>query len=95
MSATPGKVLVNGVTEIAGEKVFVLSLIQGRNPEWVGQTFFARYDEKAAWLSCLRPALGESRFFFEKELERLLTRRYIKALGLQLEPGVSLLESSR
>src|SRR5690606_34132713 len=30
MSASPGKVEVQGVTEIAGEKVFVLRFIQGR-----------------------------------------------------------------
>jgi len=29
----------------------------------------------------------------QKELERLLTRRYIKALGLQSQPGVALLEA--
>jgi len=32
MSASPGKVEIQGVTEIAGEKVFVLRFIQGRNP---------------------------------------------------------------
>ena len=50
MSAGPGKVEVSGVTEINGEKVFVLRFIQARNPEWVQRPFFAKYDETATWL---------------------------------------------
>jgi hypothetical protein len=42
MSATPGKVCVDGVAEVAGEKVFALHLIQARDPELVGKPFFAR-----------------------------------------------------
>lgn len=67
MSAFPGKVRVAGVTEVAGEKVFVLEFIQARNPEWVGRPFFARFDAEAHWLNQLRPAFGRERFFFEKE----------------------------
>lgn len=69
MSCTPGKVHVLGVEEIAGEKVFVLKFLQARNPEWTGRVFFAKYDEKAAWMDDLRPAFGEDRFFFEPELD--------------------------
>ena len=47
-----------------GEKAFVLQFIQGRNPEWVNKTFFAKYDERATWLDELRPLSGE-KFFFE------------------------------
>ena len=64
MSATPGKVCVDGVAEIAGQKVFVLHLIQARDPELVGRPFFARYDPKAVWLTDLRPAFAD-RFPFE------------------------------
>jgi KamA family protein len=64
MSATPGKVQVLGVSQINGEKVFVLQFLQGRNPQWVMQPFFAKYDSKATWLDDLRPAFG-SKFFFE------------------------------
>lgn len=64
MSATPGKVCVDGVTEIAGHKVFVLHLIQARDPDLVGRPFFARYDPKAVWLTDLRPAFAD-RFPFE------------------------------
>jgi len=59
MSAHVGKVLVQGVANIAGRKVFVLSLIQARDPERVGQVFFARYDPRATWLTDLRPAFGQ------------------------------------
>ncbi len=74
MSATPGKVLVDGVARVHGEKVFVLKLLQARNPDWVGRPFFARYDAKAIWLDDLRPAFGERAFFFEKNLEPVAPR---------------------
>lgn len=73
MSATPGKVLVDGITTLAGEKVFSLLLIQGRDPSWVRRPFFARFDPEATWLDDLRPAFGEREFFFEpvmREMER-------------------------
>jgi KamA family protein len=65
MSATPGKVCIDGVAEIAGEKVFVLHMIQARDATLVGKPFFAAYDENAAWLSDLKPALGATKFPFE------------------------------
>ncbi len=71
MSAEPGKIQVSGVTQINGEKVFVLNFLQGRNPDWVMRPFFARYDENAMWISDLEPAF-EDRFFFEEELEKIL-----------------------
>ena len=67
MSAGPGKVEIQGVAEIAGEQVFVLRFIQGRNPEWVQRPFFARFDPTATWLDALKPAFGEDRFFYEAE----------------------------
>jgi KamA family protein len=69
MSATPGKVLVNGVTEVEGQRVFVLSFIQGRNPDWVGRPFFAHFDPEATWLFDLEPALGTTGFFFDDTTE--------------------------
>ena len=65
MSANPGKVEIQGVSEVAGEKVFVLRFVQARDPEWVQRPFFAKYDPEATWLDQLRPAFGEDRFFFE------------------------------
>ena len=67
MSAGPGKVEVQGVTEVNGEKVFVLRFIQGRNADWVQRPFFAKFDPNATWLDHLRPAGGEPQFFFEPE----------------------------
>ncbi|HRG00523.1 MAG TPA: lysine 2,3-aminomutase [Bacteroidia bacterium] len=71
MSCTPGKVQVLGISEIKGEKIFVLRMLQGRNPDWVAKPFFAKYDEKAIWMDELKPAFGEEKFFFEDELEWL------------------------
>jgi hypothetical protein len=65
MSAMPGKVVVDGITQVAGEKVFVLKFLQGRDPKWVNRVFFAKYDPRATWLSDLQPAFGGERFFFE------------------------------
>ncbi|MFF4412276.1 KamA family radical SAM protein [Streptosporangium sp. NPDC001559] len=76
MSATPGKVCVDGVAEVEGRKVFVLHLIQARDPGLVGKPFFAEYDPEAVWLTDLRPAFAD-RFPFEPSLaERVpLARR--------------------
>jgi KamA family protein len=71
MSATPGKVLIDGVTELHGEELFVLKFLQARDPSWVGRPFFARYDPKATWLDDLRPPLGETGFFFDASMRAL------------------------
>ncbi len=71
MSAGPGKVEIQGVTEINTEKVFVLRFIQGRNPDWVQRPFFAKYDPDATWLDQLKPAFGEDKFFFQEEYEAM------------------------
>ena len=71
MSATPGKVLVDGINEVNGEKVFILKFLQGRAPSWVGKTFFAKYDPQAMWLDHLKPAFGEKEFFFEEGLREI------------------------
>ncbi|MCY1056646.1 lysine 2,3-aminomutase [Nannocystis sp. SCPEA4] len=82
MSATPGKVLLDGVTELDNRKYFVLRMLQGRNPEWVGRLFFAEYDPDAAWLSELRPAFGALEFFYSDELAELRRRRAGVRLGV-------------
>ena len=68
MSANPGKVVVDGVADIAGERVFVLRLLQARDPEWTGRPFFARWDPTATWFDDLQPAFGDKEFFFEPDL---------------------------
>jgi len=75
MSATPGKVAVEGIATINGEKVFVLNFLQGRNPEWVKRPFFAKYDEKSNWLDQLTPAFGNDSFFYEDELNEILEKK--------------------
>ncbi len=64
MSANPGKIQILGVTEINGEKQYALNFLQGRNPKWVGQPFFAKYNDKAIWLNDLEPAFTD-KFMFE------------------------------
>jgi hypothetical protein len=71
---------VDGITEVAGEKVFVLHMIQARDPNLVGKPFFARFDPAAAWLSDLEPAFAP-RFPFESghdELPGLWTRELLE-----------------
>ena len=72
MSALPGKVSVEGITEIRGEKVFVLTMLQARNPKWAKRPFFAKFDEKATWMSDLRPAFGKDKFFYQDELNQMI-----------------------
>jgi L-lysine 2,3-aminomutase len=67
MSATPGKVVIRGISEVQGSKLFVLQFLQARDPEWVGRPFFAELDPNATWLDDLTPAFGADRFFFEED----------------------------
>lgn len=67
MSAAPGKVVLDGVAEVRGERVLCLRFLQARNPAWVGRPFFARHDPEAAWLWDLRPAGDEAEFFFARD----------------------------
>ncbi|MDA3927595.1 MAG: lysine 2,3-aminomutase [Prolixibacteraceae bacterium] len=76
MSSDPGKVHVIGITEINGEKAFVLRFIQARNPEWVNKVFFAKYNADAMWLNDLEPAFGEKEFFFIKELNTMKSSQH-------------------
>ncbi len=69
MSCWPGKVRVVGTATIKGERVFVLEFLQGRNPDWVGKPFFAKFDPEATWFDELKPAFGEEKFFFEEDIE--------------------------
>jgi hypothetical protein len=50
-----------------------LQLLQGRESEWVGVPFFAKYDENAIWLDDLEPAFDE-KFFFEDDLKAKYTK---------------------
>ena len=72
MSALPGKVSIEGISNVNGQKVFVLTLLQARNPEWVKRPFFAKYNENATWLTDLRPAFGKDKFFYQDELNQMI-----------------------
>ncbi len=72
MSSLPGKVAIEGITEIRGEKVFVLTLLQARNPEWCKRPFFAKYNPEISWYTELMPAFGENKFFFQDEMNEIL-----------------------
>jgi KamA family protein len=64
MSASPGKVCIDGTATIAGEKVFVCRFLQARDPGRVGEPFFARFTEEATWYDQLQPASFETRPWF-------------------------------
>jgi KamA family protein len=70
MSCTPGKVEVTGVEEIFGHKAFVLRFLQCRDANWIGRTFFAKYDEKAVWYDDLEPLPGMELPWNEKGLPK-------------------------
>jgi L-lysine 2,3-aminomutase len=62
MSAFPGKVLVDGVATIRGEKVFALQLLQARDARYTRRPFYAKFDPSATWFDQLVPAFGERSF---------------------------------
>ena len=70
MSCTPGKVEVTGVEEIMGHKAFVLRFLQCRDENWIGRTFFAKFDENAVWFDDLEPLPGMSLPWDENGLPR-------------------------
>ncbi len=67
MSTYYGKVCIDGVAVVHGERVFALRFLRARNPAWNNRPFFARFDARARWLSDLKPAFGSERFFFEAQ----------------------------
>lgn len=86
MSCTPGKVQILGVKEIdingTVEKVFVLQMLQGRNPDWVHRPFFAKYDPNASWMDDLKPAFKD-KFFFEEEMEELKEELVLETVDIE------------
>lgn len=73
MSTSPGKILIDGYTEIGGKRAMVLKFLQGRNPRWVNKPFLAEDNPQAIWLDDLTP-FGKKRFFFEEEMDRLIAQ---------------------
>jgi L-lysine 2,3-aminomutase len=82
MSALPGKVVIQGVVELNGQKVLALSFLQARDATWCHRPFFAEYNSAAAWLNDLRPAFGEREFFYEQPLKMLFERQQKRPICL-------------
>ena len=72
MSCSPGKISIVGREIVAGEDVFILKFLQGRNPDWTDRVFFSKFSETATWIDQLVPAFGEKKFFFEDELAKII-----------------------
>lgn len=68
MSTNVGKIRILGVIERNGEKHFALDFLQGREADWVGRPFFARYNPTAVWIDDLQPVPEEPHFFYEEDL---------------------------
>lgn len=66
MSATPGKVVVDGVAHLPEGKALALRFLQARNSELVGKPFFAKYDPNAQWWDELSPLGCADEVFFKK-----------------------------
>jgi L-lysine 2,3-aminomutase len=69
MSATPGKVVIDGVVDLDGGPAFALRMLQARRPELVGRPFFAAFDPHAQWWDELRPYGTSDREFFGANVE--------------------------
>jgi L-lysine 2,3-aminomutase len=69
MSATPGKVVIDGVVDLDGGLAFALRMLQARRPELVGRPFFAAFDPHAQWWDELRPYGTSDREFFGANVE--------------------------
>jgi len=90
MSTQNGKVLIDGVVDLNGEKAFSLQFIQSRNPEWVRQPFFAKFKAEATWFDQLEPFYESDRKFFANRYHLNITRSSIDnanvAIGLATSP---------
>jgi L-lysine 2,3-aminomutase len=69
MSATPGKVVIDGVVDLDSGPAFALRMLQARRTELVGRPFFAAYDPHAQWWDDLRPYGTSDREFFGANVE--------------------------
>ena len=80
MSTSPGKILIDGYTDVGGKRAMVLKFIQGRDSAWVNKPFLAKDSPEAVWLDDLVP-FEKERFFFEEEMDRMIARA-----GMQTGP---------
>lgn len=59
MLTGPGAVCVDGIADIGTQKVFVLRFTHARDPNLIGEPFFATFDPDAGWLTDLKPAFSD------------------------------------
>lgn len=70
MSASPGKVIVDGVVELDRGPAFALRFLQARDPCLVGRPFHAVFDPLAQWWDELRPYGKHDQEFFQGHTAR-------------------------
>ena len=66
MSASPGKVVVDGVVDLDRGPAFALRFLQARDSALVGNPFFAHYDDHVQWWDELKPYTEMSSRHFEQ-----------------------------
>jgi len=95
LSATPGKVLMDGVATVGGAQVFVLKVIEARDPTWVNRVLLAHLDPRATWLDGLRPFCDESRRFLAAAPHRFRPLVHVRPTAWpRIAPAPSVLRSS-
>jgi L-lysine 2,3-aminomutase len=71
LSTGPGKIELTGITDVAGQSVFVFRFIQARDPRWVNQPFFGKFEVNVSWIDDVKPAFGAKEFFFSEDYRRM------------------------
>lgn len=66
MSATPGKVVIDGVVELPHGKAFALHFLQARDPALVGRPFHAKWDPAVQWWDELVPLGYNDKIFIDE-----------------------------
>lgn len=70
MTSSAGKTSLLGVTEVNGEKLFVLKFNESRNMEWMDGVMLAKYDENETVIEKLEP-YENGKYFYEDELAEM------------------------
>jgi KamA family protein len=66
MSTNAGKVQILGPITVDGRKALALTMLQGRDPDWVNRPFLARHSDTATWIDGLEPFNPVEPFPFQK-----------------------------
>jgi L-lysine 2,3-aminomutase len=70
MTSSAGKTSILGVTEVNGEKAFVLKFNESRDMKWMDKVFLAKYNEKENTIEKLIP-FDSNKYFFEDDLIKI------------------------